>query len=161
MVRLILLIAILGVALILWYKIKSTGPEERKKVIFWTILSVLGAVLLLLGISGHLSLITAAIAGLFAMTPRILQYAKYIPFIQQKFQQNPPPGGYQNQQTASTGRSDISKQQAYKILGLTPGCSREEIIAAHKRIMQKVHPDRGGSDYLAAQINQAKDMLLG
>ena len=40
------------------------------------------------------------------------------------------------------------------------GMSKEEIIKAHKRMMQKVHPDRGGSDFLAAQINQAKDTLL-
>jgi len=48
-----------------------------------------------------------------------------------------------------------------EILGLKPGYKGEDVIQAHRRMMQKVHPDRGGSDYLAAQINKAKDTLLG
>ncbi len=54
----------------------------------------------------------------------------------------------------------LTEQEALDVLGLKSGASREDIIEAHRRMMQKMHPDRGGSDYLAALINQAKDVLL-
>ena len=54
----------------------------------------------------------------------------------------------------------MSEAQALEILGLKAGATREEIIAAHRRLIQKFHPDHGGSDYLAAEINRAKDRLL-
>ena len=62
--------------------------------------------------------------------------------------------------SAGRGTSGMTREQALRILGLEEGASREEIIAAHRRLMQKVHPDHGGSDYLAAQINLAKKVLL-
>ena len=56
--------------------------------------------------------------------------------------------------------SSMSLEQAREILGLSEKPSKEEIIRSHKRLMQKLHPDRGGTDYLATQINLAKDILL-
>ncbi|MEM7254629.1 MAG: molecular chaperone DnaJ [Pseudomonadota bacterium] len=55
---------------------------------------------------------------------------------------------------------NMTRAEALEILDLTDGASDEDIVEAHRRLMQRVHPDRGGSGFLAAQINRAKDVLL-
>ena len=59
---------------------------------------------------------------------------------------------------ASTGA--MSRDEALSVLGLKPAATNEDIKNAHRRLMKDFHPDRGGSDYIAAKINQAKDNLL-
>jgi DnaJ-domain-containing protein 1 len=66
----------------------------------------------------------------------------------------------QTESFASNHMSELTNDEAYKILGLEPEAPREDILKAHKRLIQKLHPDRGGSDYLAAKINAAKDKLV-
>jgi curved DNA-binding protein CbpA len=55
----------------------------------------------------------------------------------------------------------MSRDEAYQVLGLEPGASPERIRDEYKRLMKKMHPDQGGTNYLAARINEAKDVLLG
>ena len=79
-------------------------------------------------------------------------------YLQQRFPGEAPFG--RGQASAASGDA-MNRKEALAILGLGEEASREDIVAAHRKLIQKLHPDRGGNDYLAAKINQAKDFLLG
>ncbi len=68
--------------------------------------------------------------------------------------------GASGSEQSTAASSNMSRDEALQILGLDKGAGRDDIITAHKRLIQKLHPDRGGNDYLAAKVNAAKDQLL-
>lgn len=161
MARLIILLAVIGIGLIIWHKIQTSSGEQRKKTIFWSVITAILGILLILAVTGHLNIITALVAGLIAFIPRAMQLLRYLPFLNKFYQQSKQNQQNAGQQPPPRGKKTMAQDEAMEILGLKPGYSKEDVISAHRRMMQKVHPDRGGSDYLAAKINKAKDTLLG
>ncbi|RMF14373.1 MAG: hypothetical protein D6758_11690 [Gammaproteobacteria bacterium] len=68
--------------------------------------------------------------------------------------------GRGNQGGAGRDVGENAVRKAYQVLGLDEGATEADVIAAHRRLMTKMHPDHGGSDYLASEINQAKETLI-
>ena len=124
-----------------------------KKIAIW---GGLGVVLALIA-TGRAHWVTGLLAGLIAIASRVTQLAAYFPILKTLF----PNAANKKEKMNAQSPRDMSKEMAAEILGVPVEANADEIRLAHKRLMQKIHPDRGGSEALAKQINQAKDVLIG
>ncbi len=156
MIRLLLLIAIIASTLYLlrWF---LTSPAETVAAnIRKTLWLLLGLGLIFLAVSGRLNIIFAFIGSAIPLIAkqlpnilRILGLAKTIKQASARPDKKP-----------NIKASSMSSEDALEILGLATGASKSEVLHAHKRLIHKLHPDKGGSTYLASQLNNARDILL-
>ena len=142
---------------------------------YGTLLAVLAAALVLvaaaLAATGRLHWLTAVIAAIVPFMRRIFGLLRFLPLFGRLFSQyrgragQSGHGGQGGQGGGAGGNAagaaaSMNRTRALEVLGLGPKPTREEIIGAHRRLIQKLHPDRGGSNYLAQQLNEAKKTLL-
>ena len=134
------------------------SDQEKKKMLrIWFIVAVAIAVLAF----SKGNVIAGAIASLIALLSRAMPLIRFVPLFKSLFSTQATANNQTHQQTSGNAtKSAMDKHEAAEILGVDILATDEEIISAHKRLMQKVHPDKGGSDALARQINLAKDTLL-
>lgn len=163
-IRILLLLALL--MLVFWI-VHWFQKQQFATIKTWLIKSgwlIAGLALLLLVVSGKLNWLFAmagvAIAFVIRLLPAILHYAPQLQRLWSLF--NSRQDRTTQQQAGDTPQrgSGLSQEEAFAILGLRPGASDEEIIQAHRKLIAKLHPDKGGSSYLAAKINLAKRVLL-
>lgn len=115
---------------------------------------IVAEVLLWLGLTGRLNPLFSLLGALLPFIARYAPLAMKVGGFRDLFHR------FRGGGSVTQPSADISITEAHEILGLAPGASRAEIIEAHKRLIQRTHPDRGGSDWLAARINGAKAVLL-
>ena len=162
MIRIYLILLIFIIAFWGLRSFIKASPVVLSKYIKTVLLVFAVLVTIYLLATGRLNWLLAAIgifiAFILRLMPLLLRYAPYlqklwVEFVAAKQGSSQRPGN-----PSSNGK--MTRAEAYEVLGLKMGASEQEIIAAHRKLMQKIHPDRGGSDYLAAKINLAKKILL-
>lgn len=160
MIRLLLpLVVILA---IFWFLKTYSSAEAplRRKMLARLAFGLVFAFVLFLTVTGRLHVIAAVITGLLPFAKKALPFLRYVPLLK-RFVQKKSDQGSKTEEAIKATAGAMDESQALKILGLQQGATKDEIVDAHRKLMQKCHPDRGGNDFLAAQLNQAKDFLLG
>jgi len=151
----LIVVALVVLAVIGLKRWQRIPPSERQayaiKMAIW---GGIGVVLALV-VTGRAHWLTAIAAGLVGLASRMKGLLPYWPLAKKFFDQSKQANG-----NTTPANIDMNRQEAADILGVDIDASADEIRMAHKKLMQKLHPDRGGSDALAKQINHAKDVLL-
>lgn len=165
MAYIVILIAISIFSWLTLGKFKSTAPDKRARLLRQWLFIGLALVVVLLTVTGRLHWVGAAIAlavaiasQLWKLFSRLLPWA--LPFFIKRMrttQQEPPSPESAAQQPESPA---LTPEEAQCILNVSKDANRDEIIVAHRKLIQKFHPDQGGNHYLASRINAAKELLI-
>jgi hypothetical protein len=153
MTPLILGLAALVVLLLLAAAYSRANPRDLVKTIRFSGGVLLGLATVALAVMGRVGLAFLAAAGAWALLTGTMP-----PWLRVPQGRTSETGG--SREVPPSRRGTMSRAEALKVLGLEDGATEDQIRAAHKRLMLQIHPDKGGTSYLAAKINEAKDVLL-
>ncbi|MCH9692629.1 MAG: DnaJ domain-containing protein [Gammaproteobacteria bacterium] len=160
----IVLIITIGIfSWLAFQKLQSTAPKERNKLLRQWIFIGLALIAILLAMTGRLHWVGAAIALVLAVAGQLLKiFARYLPLAMPYLlkRMGVQQGKTQNAAQQQPESSVLTPEEAQRILNVSQTASRNEIIGAHRKLIQKLHPDQGGNDYLASRINAAKELLI-
>ncbi len=137
--------------------------RARAPMLLLVSVAVLG---IALAATGRLNWIFAAIGAALPAIWRVASLLRFLPWIRRLLGGASAAGASTTRSGASdntpAGRKEgpMTRAEAADMLGVPVDAERDEIVAAHRRLIQKLHPDRGGTDYLAARLNEARDRLL-
>ncbi|MFT4629687.1 MAG: flagellar biosynthesis component FlhA [Dinoroseobacter sp.] len=160
MIYSLLIVVAIGV-LIYWRKRWQKLPEsERQQFAKQSALWLAAIVILGLVASGRAHWLMGVLAALLALAGRVAQLAQFAPIFKKMFGDANAASNSDSNPGQAPNTNQMTRQQAADLLGVEVNASDADIRLAHKRLMQKIHPDRGGSDALAKQINLAKDLLI-
>lgn len=164
MARIAVLLAVAILGYLLWKELKKCPPKRQRQLLLRGGLFGLIGLIIILAATGRVHWIMAAAATALPFIKILFGLLlRGLPFLGAWKKHRQTGQGQSGQENAPPPQSssEITEDEAWQLLGLESSASREEIIQAHKRLIQKVHPDRGGNDYLAAKLNAARDLLLG
>ena len=141
-----------------WGWFKREYQQKGRSFLVKFVLVAMACLLLLLAAAGRVHWVGAALASLLAGLRFALPIlARSLPFLMRYVQAR---AEKDQSNTPIAAEQSMDEARALATLGLKKPYTKKEVTSAHKRIMQNLHPDKGGSDLLAAQLNEAKALLL-
>ena len=138
----------------------GTAPRKRMSSSgLWVLAAVaVGLLLLRFGLQ-WLAVVGGVLLAVLRVVGPLLRLWPFLGQLRGRVAGGPPPGA--NDAGPRGGRmARMTEEEALAVLGLNPGASREDVQREYRRLIKKLHPDLGGSTYLTAKLNEARDVLL-